>query len=320
MYSDYLPTVITEASYLVTIPALKAHARGGVTLCGKIHFGSNLRSGATHLHGGLIAPNKVSDTTTHRTGYGLYRVLVDLMGHRDLGDKTVLFLVDGLWGGSEANDPPRKFSMTPFNNDWTSSIFASQDQVALESVCFDFLKAEYASDNPYGSYPQMDGADDHILQAADSTFWPSGIPYDPENDGSNIGSLGVCEHWNNPLDKQYSRDLGGTTGIELAFVPGVVTNVETSHEAAVHSLTLLQNYPNPFNPTTRISYILEDRQAVTLKIFDLTGRELVTLVEQMQNKGEHSVLWDASHVASGAYFCRLTAGQSSVMRKLIVQK
>ena len=173
--SDYFPTVITEASYLITIPAMKAHARAGVTLAGKLHFGSNLRGSATHLHGGLIAPNKVSDTTTMRRGYGLYRVQVDLMGHKDLGEKSVLFLVDALWSGSEANDPPRKFSMSPFNNDWTSSVIVSQDQVALESVCFDFLKAEFTSTNPFGSYPQVVGADDHLLQAADSSYWPSDV-------------------------------------------------------------------------------------------------------------------------------------------------
>jgi len=167
--------VITEASYLITIPAMKAHARAGVTLAGKLHFGSNLRGSATHLHGGLIAPNKVSDTTTMRRGYGLYRVQVDLMGHKDLGEKSVLFLVDALWSGSEANDPPRKFSMSPFNNDWTSSVIVSQDQVALESVCFDFLKAEFTSTNPFGSYPQVVGADDHLLQAADSSYWPSDV-------------------------------------------------------------------------------------------------------------------------------------------------
>ncbi len=175
---------------MIIIPALKAHARGGVTLNAKIHFGSNMAGSATHLHGGLVAPNKENNDPM-RTDYGQYRVQVDLMGDKYLGGNTVLFIVDGLWGGSEANDPPRKFQMSPFNNDWTSSIFMSQDQVALESVCFDFLKAEYTADRKpfYGDYPQMVGCDDYINQAADSSYWPQGFKYDPENDGTPIQSL-----------------------------------------------------------------------------------------------------------------------------------
>jgi hypothetical protein len=318
--ADYLPTVITQADYLIAIPAMKAHARGGVTLCGKLHFGSNLVGSATHLHGGLVAPNKVADSSTWRLGYGLYRVQVDLMGHKDLGGKTVLFLVDALWGGSEANDPPRKFSIAPFNGDWTSSLFVSQDQVAVESVCFDFLKAEYTSANPYGSYPQVVGADDHIMQAADSAYWPPTIRYDPEKDGTRIGSLGVCEHWNNPLDKQYSRNLGTGNGIELVWVKESATGFAAAVKSTPDAFALSQNYPNPFNPSTRIRYALADRRAVSLSICDITGRKVATLVSQTQDAGEHTVEWNAKAFPSGMYFCRLVAGDYSDTKKLVLQK
>jgi hypothetical protein len=318
--ADSLPTVITDADYLIAIPAMKAHARGGVTLCGKLHFGSNLYGSATHLHGGLIAPNMVKDSSTMRPGYGLYRVQVDLMGHKDLGGKTVLFLVDALWSGSEANDPPRKFSTTPFNNDWTSSVFVSEDQAAIESVCFDFLKAEFTSSNPYGSYPQVQGADDYIMQAADSSFWPTSIRYDPEKDGTTIGSLGVCEHWNNPIDKQYSRNLGTGGGIELVFLNRTVTAVHAKVDNGIRSFALLQNYPNPFNPTTHIRYILSQRGPVSLKVFDLTGREVATLVDGTQDEGVYTVEWNARTFPSGAYFYRLAEGTHSEARRLILEK
>lgn len=318
--ADYLPTVITQAEYLIAIPAMKGHARGGVTLCGKLHFGSNLEGSATHLHGGLIAPNKVSDSTTLRPGYGLYRVQVDLMGHKDLGEKTVLFLVDALWGGSEANDPPRKFSLAPFNGDWTSSLFVSQDQVAVESVCFDFLKAEFTSGNPFGSYPQVPGADDYIMQASDSAYWPATIRYDPELDGTRIGSLGVCEHWNNPTDKQYTRNLGTGDGIELVWVNENPTGFIAAGTSGPATPALSQNYPNPFNPSTRIRYVLADRRPVSLSIFDVTGRKVATLVNQTQNAGEHTVEWNAQGFPTGMYFCRLVAGDYRDAKKLVLQK
>ena len=56
---------------------------------------------------------------------------------------------------------------------------------------------------------------DYLAQCASSDFWPEGISYDPENDGTPLQSLGVFEHWNNPTDKQYSRNLGTGGGIEL---------------------------------------------------------------------------------------------------------
>jgi len=242
------------------------------------------------------------------------------MGNKHLGEKTVLFVVDGLWGGSEANDPPRKFSMGPFNNDWTSSVLVSQDQVALESVCFDFLKAEFTADNPFGSYPQIDGVDDYILQAADSSFWPADVDYDPENDGSIIGSLGVCEHWNNSVDKKYSRNLGTGNGIELIRIDNVLTNVGRILAEIPREFSLSQNYPNPFNSSTHIRYFLGARRPVSLKIFDLRGRELVTLVNRVEDEGEHEVLWSTGELPSGTYLCRLASGNAIETRKLVLQK
>lgn len=319
VFNDALPTVITAADYIIAIPALKAHARAGVTLSGKLHFGSNLRGSANHLHGGLVAP----EMTPTRTGYGLYRVQVDLMGHKDLGEKTVLFILDALWAGSEANDPPRKFRMSPFNNDWTSSIMVSQDQVALESVGFDFLKTEFAAGNPFGSYPQMVGADDHILQAADSSYWPAGLVYDPEKDGRPIPSLGVCEHWNNADEKLYSRNLQSGNGIELVQIARSATSVSERTVSAPADFELRPNYPNPFNPSTRILYRMHKAGHVVLTIHDISGRLIEECVNESRQAGIYEYAWNANQthdLASGSYFARLTVdGQSKTIRMLLLR-
>jgi hypothetical protein len=216
VYNDYLPTCITEADYIINIAAIKGHKRAGVTLCAKNHFGSHCREAASHLHQGLVCPDTVHQT---RTGMGLYRVQVDLMGHKFLGGNTVLNVVDGLWGGPESVAKTEKWLTSPFNNDYTSSIFASQDQVALESVCFDFLKTEYTPANhPDNYWPQMAGVDDYLHQAADQNNWPADINYDPENDGTVIGSLGVHEHWNDANNRQYSRNLDPVNGKGIELV------------------------------------------------------------------------------------------------------
>jgi aminopeptidase N len=85
-----------------------------------------------------------------------------------------------------------------------------------------------------------------------------------------------------------------------------VTSVQKKNEMP-RGFVLEQNYPNPFNPTTVISYQLPVNSYVTLKIFDLLGREVSTLVNEKKDAGRFSVQWDASARASGVYFYRLTA-------------
>jgi len=99
--------------------------------------------------------------------------------------------------------------MAPFYGDWPSSLFVSQDPVAIDSVCCDFLSTEW------NDYPHYDGADDYLHEAALADNPPSGTFYDPNNDGIGLDSLGAHEHWNNPVDKQYSRNLVIGEGIEL---------------------------------------------------------------------------------------------------------
>jgi hypothetical protein len=226
--TDHLYQEMENADYLINMACLKGHQRAGITLTAKNHFGSHTRSSASHLHAGLVwveAADWGGNYTLMRTNYGMYRVQVDLMGYKYLGENTMLFMVDGLWGGPEATMKPVKWKTTPFNNDWSSSLFISQDQVALESVCFDFLRTEFTETNHPGlAFPNYPATDDYLHQAADSSNWPEGIVYDPENDGIPIGSLGTHEHWNDPLKKQYSRNLGMDYGIEL-YAPGLVNNV-----------------------------------------------------------------------------------------------
>jgi hypothetical protein len=151
-------------------------------------------------------------------GRGHYRALVDLMGHRHLGGKTLLYLIDGLYGGYYWEGTPFKWNMPPFNGDWPSSLFASQDPVAIDSVAYDFLEQEWPDVVSGGSGDPdslQGGAQDYLHEAAMADNPPSGTFYDPEGDGTAMGSLGVHEHWNNPVDKQYSRNLKTGNGIEL---------------------------------------------------------------------------------------------------------
>ena len=207
---DYVPVHYAEATYLINMANLKSHTMAGVTLCGKNHFGSLFRTppqaGYFDMHASLAGRS---------AGMGKYRDLVDLMGHAHLGGKTLLYFIDGLYPGVHPRDnAPRKFSSAPFNGTWAASLFASQDPVAIDSVGFDFLWAEWED------FPRMPGADDYLHEAALAEHPPSGTFYDPNHATPTVrlASLGAHEHWNNAKDRQYSRNLGKREGIELVQV------------------------------------------------------------------------------------------------------
>lgn len=209
--SDKLYTVMEEIEYLINIPAMKGHSLSGITLCAKNHFGTHVRPRAAHLHPGL-------NTDSSRKGYGHYRVLVDIMGNRYTGDKNLFYILDALWSGSDWDGLPVKFMMPPFNNHWCSSLMVSLDPVAIDSVAVDFLRNEFSYPEHYVPYISEPGVDDYLHQAADPAYWPAGIVYAPNGDNIPMRGLGVHEHWNNPTDKQYSRNLGAGEGIELVKI------------------------------------------------------------------------------------------------------
>jgi hypothetical protein len=196
-----LSTAATGATYLINFAVLKGHEGQGVTLTFKNHYGS-----IGHVnHKGTLGAEAPQ-----------YNVFVDLMGHKDLGGKTVLYLVDGLYGSKLASGGPLKWGMSPFNGDWPSSLFMSQDPVAIDSVAWDFIHTEWST------MPDLNYSDHYLHEAALANNPPSGTVYDPEGDGTAIESLGVHEHWNSFWQKQYSRNLSAAgIGIELvtAFVP-----------------------------------------------------------------------------------------------------
>jgi 1,4-alpha-glucan branching enzyme len=99
---------------------------------------------------------------------------------------------------------------------------------------------------------------------------------------------------------------------------GIVTGVEDGNPSVPVVFGLSQNYPNPFNPSTRIAFDLPAASPVSLRIYDMLGREVATLVDDSRPAGHYDVVWNADRVASGVYLCRLTAGGFSEVRKMMV--
>ncbi len=99
-----------------------------------------------------------------------------------------------------------------------------------------------------------------------------------------------------------------------------VAAVAERNAGAPKAFALGQNYPNPFNPTTNISFTLPEQSFVSLKVYDIVGREVATLVNGEQTPGYKSVTWNASNVPSGMYFYRLQTKEFTQTRKLLLLK
>jgi hypothetical protein len=319
---DYFYKYDMNADYVINIPAFKGHRWGGVTFFAKNHFGSNTRNSAYRLHKGL---HRTDYNQPLRTGYKKYRVFVDLMGNKHLGGKTLLFFMDGLWGTSEEHLPPTKFQTAPFNNDWSSSLFFSLDPVAISSVCLDILQKEFTVEDananpPRYTFVQWDGVDDFLHQAASSEWWPDSIQYDPEDDGTQIGSLGVHEHWNNVNDMLYSRNLETGDGIELIRIFETSTVIGNMNHFNPQSFILYNNYPNPFNPLTTIKFYLDSAGPIRLEIYNIKGQIIDVLAKRDFTSGEHTITWKGSNQPSGTYFYKLSTDFFSESKKMILLK
>ncbi len=212
---NYLPTCVTEATYLINLANLKGHSYG-ITLCGKNHFGSFINGNAMRPPEGANLHQWLT-----RNEMGIYSPLVDLMANADLGGKTVLYMLDALIcapsEGASITGGNSKWQQTPFNGDYTSSILMSQDPVAIDSVGADFLMNEPTITSRNGALRDNPTVENYLHEAGLVARTPSGTVY-TDSQGNVVTNLGVHEHWNNSTQKQYSRNLGKNEGIELMFL------------------------------------------------------------------------------------------------------
>jgi hypothetical protein len=199
-----LPKCVVDAKYIINMPILKRHPIDyGVTLSAKNLFGTWIEP-VVNVH------------AYHRSAFtkGNPAPQTDLLAHEHIGGKTLLYIGDGLYPTKIDHCTIDKFEMYPFNNDWTNSLFFSQDPVAIDSVMYDFLHAE-------GTNP-CEGSQNYLHQSA----VPNQNTYDPENDGSYLSySLGVHEHWNKSVDIFSVDRYSGLSGNGIDFIAIGAENV-----------------------------------------------------------------------------------------------
>ena len=92
------------------------------------------------------------------------------------------------------------------------------------------------------------------------------------------------------------------------------------HNGEITTYELKQNYPNPFNPVTNIQYQIVNQGMVSLKVYDMLGREVKTLVNEIKSPGKYIVSFDASSLSSGVYFYKISAGEFSDVKRMVLIK
>jgi hypothetical protein len=198
-----LPQCVTAAKYHLNVALSRAHDLMGVTQAGKNLFG------AVWFDQRGFTPEPLHNYASRDLPMGSYNCLVDLIAHRHLGGKTFLYLNDFYYVALSQNIRVVKYES--FGDHWCSSLFASQDPVAIDSVGLDFIRSEPRASQCRGK------PENYLHEAALAEKAPSGTLYRPHG-GEPALSLGVHEHWNNAQEKKYSRNLGNKEGIELVRI------------------------------------------------------------------------------------------------------
>ena len=119
-----------------------------------------------------------------------------------------------------------------------------------------------------------------------------------------------------------SYDINGSplSGTANFTINGVLSVTEKKTTVQPTAYMLEQNYPNPFNPSTSISYSLPGAGMVSLKVYNLVGQEVTTLINGYKEAGQYNVTFNASNLASGVYFYRLESGSFNVVKKMMLIK
>ena len=179
-----LAKCIVDADYLINSALLKTHAGPGVTLTTKNWYGAT----DINLLWRQNAHNNVSQDKRH--GKPGYKTFVDWMSHRNMGQKALLFLIDGTYGSRDVNGAPNpKWMKEPFNGDWACSIIVSQDEVACDAVGMDIII------NEWPEFQSLNYCDEYLREAASIPNAPSGTVYKQEGKPLE-NNLGLFEHWN----------------------------------------------------------------------------------------------------------------------------
>lgn len=198
------------------------------------------------------------------------------------------------------------FDGSTLSNLLTSKLNQSYDEAGYHSVALDSPPQIAASDDVYAVVKFTNASYGYPVAADDQGTSETGVGY--------ISDDGSSGSW---------IDLGASYGEDIAIRVRTTTYSGTDTEALLEfpeSFTVTQNYPNPFNAATTIEYELPLASDVAIRIYDLLGREVETLLEKNQKAGQHEIDWNPSDIPSGIYFYKVQAGEFVQTKRMLLLK
>jgi len=158
---------------------------------------------------------------------------------------------------------------------------------------------------------------DSQMNLIDSLTYDDNLPWPTAPDGTGATLSLKNPDLENSLGENWAASLGhGTPG----RINDVFVGVDDEKKLIPTEYLLMQNYPNPFNPSTTIRYSIPDISKVTLKIYDVLGNEIETIVDEIKSAGNYSVTYNANKLSSGVYFYRMQANNFTATKKFLLVK
>ncbi|MBS1514575.1 MAG: T9SS type A sorting domain-containing protein [Bacteroidetes bacterium] len=150
------------------------------------------------------------------------------------------------------------------------------------------------------------------------SFLHDGLIYSNITYSSGIGMTGYCSGEPPPCETYWT--LQGCVLNGVVYGDTLLTSVQSINTIVPDKFYLAQNYPNPFNPETNISFSIPEKSFVILRVYDVMGKEIEELVNQNFSAGSYQLKWNAGNSPSGIYYYKITAGDFSATRKMILVK
>lgn len=194
-------------------------------------------------------------------------------------------------------------------NDQSGSVLSTLQAAGVDAFVANHNTVKGIFHHKYGVIdPFNDESDPMVITGSHN--WSTNAESDNDENTLIIHSGAIARQYAQEFAKRY-KESGGT---------GVIVGVEETKGSLPVQFTLSQNYPNPFNPTTTFQFQIPFSGLVSIKVFDILGREIVVLMNGVKSAGIYQVTWNASTLPSGIYFYRVQAGTNIAVKKAILLK
>ena len=289
--------------------------------------------------GVVYGAKKISVTTDGGQAWNIYNIsdtgYVSGYNKMKFTDPSHLWFVSdqGLW---LSRDTAKTWKLFSIKNSYESFDFLDSLNGWVTIYGGQFSDMVYTSDGgknwgtiskPYQVQPEdvlmyADGGNSENITTLVSGFYGSLFRFENNNSVSSINTFTSNTLFSfasykdgNKLDIWLAGD-----GMTLLHNTIIITNIKNDVVNNDFSFKLFQNYPNPFNPLTTIKYQIPKESNVTIKVYDVLGKEITTLLNAEQKAGHHKVEWDGKNYASGIYFYRIRAGEFVLTKKMLLIK